>query len=281
MLSEDKSEYIQGVHEFNKDNWKKAIELFSKVSETSPYYQKSQNKIKETQEKLEAAKLENLEDCEKLFPRDENYEDYRECLTLLAIKRKDTDICNKMGSVDDISICKANVAVSTNDVSVCEEISGSSSEDVSWQKDTCFAYFAVFNQDKNICYKISDQGYWLKGCLSGAEAKANSPFLGIAFMSVNKVVKIYRDLPVDYGVLVEKSFTSEKPTIVPGGPADKAGVKEGDIILEINGTKINKENYLLKILNSFHVGDEVTLKILRNSKEIELKLILGPQPENK
>jgi len=51
-LLEDKSEYAQGIEEFTKENWKQAKDLFSKVSETSPYYQDAKNKIEEAQNKI-------------------------------------------------------------------------------------------------------------------------------------------------------------------------------------------------------------------------------------
>ncbi|XOB40360.1 MAG: hypothetical protein ACKKMR_03575 [Candidatus Nealsonbacteria bacterium] len=51
-LLEDKSEYAQGMEEFNKGNWEKAKELLSKVSEISPYYQDAKNKIEEAQKKI-------------------------------------------------------------------------------------------------------------------------------------------------------------------------------------------------------------------------------------
>jgi len=51
-LLEDKSEYTQGIEEFNKGNWEKAKELLSKVSEISPHYQDAKNKIEEAQNKI-------------------------------------------------------------------------------------------------------------------------------------------------------------------------------------------------------------------------------------
>ncbi len=51
-LLEDKSEYVQGIEEFNKENWERAKELLSKVSEISPYYQEAKNKIEEIQNKI-------------------------------------------------------------------------------------------------------------------------------------------------------------------------------------------------------------------------------------
>ena len=51
-LLEDKSEYNQGIEEFNKENWEKAKELLLKVSEISPHYQDAKSKIEEAQKKI-------------------------------------------------------------------------------------------------------------------------------------------------------------------------------------------------------------------------------------
>jgi hypothetical protein len=51
-LLEDKTEYTQGIEEFNNGNWEQAKELLSKVSENSPYYQDAKNKIEEAQKKI-------------------------------------------------------------------------------------------------------------------------------------------------------------------------------------------------------------------------------------
>jgi hypothetical protein len=51
-LLEDKSEYTQGLEEFNKGNWEKAKELLSKVSENFPHYQDAKNKIEQAQAKI-------------------------------------------------------------------------------------------------------------------------------------------------------------------------------------------------------------------------------------
>jgi len=59
--------------------------------------------------------------------------------------------------------------------------------------------------------------------------------------------------------------------IVGGSTADKAGLKEYDIILELDGKKISEENPLADILQECEIGKEVNLKILREKKEIKLK----------
>ena len=58
-------------------------------------------------------------------------------------------------------------------------------------------------------------------------------------------------------------------------PAEKAGIKAGDIILEFDGKKINTMKKLPNVVASTEVGKSVELKIWRNKKLISKRLILG------
>jgi S1-C subfamily serine protease len=60
-LLEDKTEYTQGIEEFNNGNWEQAKELLSKVSENSPYYQDAKNKIEEAQKKIIEKQIAELQ----------------------------------------------------------------------------------------------------------------------------------------------------------------------------------------------------------------------------
>ena len=96
------------------------------------------------------------------------------------------------------------------------------------------------------------------------------PFLGIRYILISKEMAKKNKLPVNYGVLVVRETLGESP-IVKGSTADRAGIKEFDIILECRGEKITLKNPLANILQKCKIGEEVTLKILREKKEIILK----------
>jgi len=100
------------------------------------------------------------------------------------------------------------------------------------------------------------------------------PFLGVRYVLVNEQVKKTYDLSIDYGALVAKGNSGEA-AVTTGSPAEKAGIKAGDVILEFNGEKITTENTMSKIIQKYNAGDSVTLKILRDGKEIELQVTLG------
>ena len=80
-------------------------------------------------------------------------------------------------------------------------------------------------------------------------------------------------LSVSYGAMILKGVQGE-PGVTPGSPAEKAGLKEGDIILEFGGSRITTDNTLLGLIRTRNVGDAVALKVLRNSKELTLTVTL-------
>ena len=60
--------------------------------------------------------------------------------------------------------------------------------------------------------------------------------------------------------------------------AEKAGLKVGDVIVEADGKKVTTMNELNEIKNTHKIGDEMTLKINRNGKEVSVTLTLAEQP---
>ena len=78
--------------------------------------------------------------------------------------------------------------------------------------------------------------------------------------------------PYCYGVYIDDVTT--------GGNADRAGLVEGDIIMEFDGEKVRFEDHLLQLRDSKNIGDTVTIKIFRNEQEIETQLTFtAPKPK--
>lgn len=103
--------------------------------------------------------------------------------------------------------------------------------------------------------------------------KIKRPFLGIKYIILNKEISQQNKIDIDYGALVIRERLGEE-AVVQGSAAAKAGLKEFDIILEANGEKITDKNPLSETLDKYQVGQEINLKILRNKKEINLKIKL-------
>lgn len=100
------------------------------------------------------------------------------------------------------------------------------------------------------------------------------PFIGLRYVMLNKELKEKYTLPVDYGALVIKDHIPGAEAVVAGSPADKAGIKENDIVLEINGAKLTEKNELADIIQTAKVGDEVEMTVMRKDKTMKVKTVL-------
>lgn len=96
------------------------------------------------------------------------------------------------------------------------------------------------------------------------------PWLGISGLNLTKEVADYYELPVMKGVLVVN--------IASESPADKAGIREGDIILEFDNKRVDRVEELQSILQERKPGDKAELTILRGIKKGQLEVILERAP---
>ena len=111
------------------------------------------------------------------------------------------------------------------------------------------------------------------------KGKIEIPFLGIKYILVDEKVKEKFNLPYSYGAYVYTEIKNDK-AVIPNSPAERAGIKEGDLILEIDGEKITLQNTLAATIRKKKVGDIISLKIWREGKILEIKVTLGRLPEN-
>jgi len=105
------------------------------------------------------------------------------------------------------------------------------------------------------------------------------PYLGIRYTVITEELKQKNHLPVDYGVIVTRGNNPYELAVIPGSPADKAGIQENDIILEADGIKLTSDKSLANIIRQKKVGDVIKLKILHKGQEkiVEVKLEKAPQ----
>lgn len=101
------------------------------------------------------------------------------------------------------------------------------------------------------------------------------PYLGVRYIILNEEVAERNNLTVDYGALIVRGDQPTDLAVVPGSPADKAGLVENDIILEIDSQRIDQDHSLAKQLQKYNPGDAVTLKILHKEEETEVQAILA------
>ena len=100
------------------------------------------------------------------------------------------------------------------------------------------------------------------------------PWLGVRYVMINKATADANKLSVDYGAIIVRGQNPTDLAVIPGSPADKAGLEENDIILEINGQKIMEANPLANVVAKLKPSDVITLKVLHQSKEKTVKVKL-------
>ncbi len=95
-------------------------------------------------------------------------------------------------------------------------------------------------------------------------------WLGVYIQDIDKELSDYFKLSDQNGILVAK--------VIKDSPADKAGLKDGDIIVKFNGEFIKNQQQLIEEVSATQVGRVVPVDIIRNSKNIEVKVKIGKRP---
>jgi len=103
------------------------------------------------------------------------------------------------------------------------------------------------------------------------------PYLGVYYCLITESVQKEYNLQVSYGAWIgrDRNCQPYDKAVISGTAAEKAGLKENDVILEFDGEKITAENSLAKIIMKHNPGDEVVLKILKEGKEKNVQVTLG------
>lgn len=91
------------------------------------------------------------------------------------------------------------------------------------------------------------------------------PTLGITGLGISSEMVQEYDYPM--GVYVR--------SVIPNGPAAKAGVKRGDIITKVNNEKVASVNDINALKTQFRAGEQITLTVWRSGETLEIKLTLG------
>ncbi|NOZ87236.1 MAG: DegQ family serine endoprotease [Deltaproteobacteria bacterium] len=97
-------------------------------------------------------------------------------------------------------------------------------------------------------------------------------WLGVVIQDVNKDLADAMKLKTYKGVLISD--------VIKGSPAKKAGIKRGDVVISVNGTKVNSTGKLRNLIAMLGANAKARLKILRKGKKINISVLLGEQPDN-
>jgi len=90
--------------------------------------------------------------------------------------------------------------------------------------------------------------------------------IGLRIQSLDEKIAEYYNLSTSRGVIITQ--------VASGSPAAKAGLKVGDIILEVDDYKINNEQTLVGVFQEFRTGQTITLKIVRDDEQLTKKMTL-------
>lgn len=108
--------------------------------------------------------------------------------------------------------------------------------------------------------------------------KLERPYLGVVYVSLTDSIAKELDLPKNRGAYIPKSDEYGRETVVKDGPAQKAGIKEGDIIVKVGDKKIDDRNSLASLLGAYQPGDKVKFTVYRDGKERVIEVELGTMP---
>lgn len=107
------------------------------------------------------------------------------------------------------------------------------------------------------------------------------PFLGVRYRLIDEALREANSLAVEHGALITRGETVDELAVIPGSPADKAGLVENDIILEVDGIEIDETHSLASLLRTKQVGDRIVLRVLHRGVEGDVPVMLEEQPEER
>lgn len=103
-----------------------------------------------------------------------------------------------------------------------------------------------------------------------ARGRIDYPFIGITYTEVTPQLASEMNINAKNGVIITQ--------VTPGSPAAHAGIQVQDIVTKIDNNVIDEDHSLRSILFQYHVGDQVTLTVVRNGSEQQVQLTLIGRP---
>ena len=103
------------------------------------------------------------------------------------------------------------------------------------------------------------------------------PWIGVFYTPITPAIAEAEGLPVENGALIG-SATDGQSAIFPDSPAESAGLRDGDIIVAMDGEQITAEEDLATLILPHAPGDTITLRVLRESSTTEVEVTLGTLP---
>ncbi|MDO8425068.1 MAG: trypsin-like peptidase domain-containing protein [bacterium] len=113
-----------------------------------------------------------------------------------------------------------------------------------------------------------------------SEGRIVRPWLGVRYAMLDVERTTGTAVETINGARVVAGILARDPAVVPGSPADRAGIAEGDIITAVDGTRVDIEMPLAMHIAKRRTGDIITLTVRRDSTERAVPVTLGEFPRN-
>lgn len=107
------------------------------------------------------------------------------------------------------------------------------------------------------------------------------PWIGVRYRLIDAEMAQKNNLPVKEGAIIMGDVSKKELGVISASPAEKAGLQERDIIIQVNGEKIGIGHALSNEIMKYSPGDEITLKIISKGKEKEVRVKLEEFKEQK
>lgn len=130
-------------------------------------------------------------------------------------------------------------------------------------------------QNIGFAIPINDAQGLIKSVLN--KGSLERPYLGVQYIQLTPTNAKELGASKEEGAYLSSTNGS---AVVAGSPADKAGLKDKDIIIKINDQAIDSNNSLTSVIGRFTVGDTVTVTYIRDGKEQTAKVTLAQLPNN-
>ena len=135
--------------------------------------------------------------------------------------------------------------------------------------------------------------------INTAIATSTDGYQGVGFaLPINTAVKVYNQI-IKTGRVTRGSIGAQLPrttdpnllkaygvtsgafisSVAPGGPAEKAGLKEADVVVSVNGKTVKSNDEFVNSIAETAVGTQATLGIVRDGKKMDLKVTIGDRAE--
>ena len=106
------------------------------------------------------------------------------------------------------------------------------------------------------------------------------PFVGIRYVQIDSEVQVRYGLERDFGIYITRGQSGADNGVVADSPAQKAGIREGDIITHIDGVKLTGDKSFGSIIRSKNPGQTVRLTVVTGKEERDIELVLDRAPKD-